>query len=304
MKKRCLAFVLSGGGGRGAMQVGALRALLEADIFPDLLVGSSIGAVNSAGLALWGPDLDGVAELEKAWDEIAGLRLMDQHFSQWMLRALLSRSDGRPRQRVIDFFESLGFNRGLRFNQIPWVRLGLVGADLESGQMVIYGQDPSQTIIEGLLASIALPPWFPPVETGCQKIVDGGALSNLPVEPALALGATEIIALDLLDMPGEKRPAYSANQWVVKYFCALNRRHFELELALAQSQGVAVHYMALEAPQATPIWDFSSYKALIRAGYDAAVRQIAASGVGEALLAEQPELSQNLSLPFQLAEKA
>jgi NTE family protein len=54
--KKCLAFVLAGGGARGAMQVGALRALLEAGPKPDLLVGTSIGAVNAVGLALWGMD--------------------------------------------------------------------------------------------------------------------------------------------------------------------------------------------------------------------------------------------------------
>lgn len=52
--ERCTAFVLGGGGSRGALQVGALRALLEAGIVPDLLVGTSIGAANAAGLALWG----------------------------------------------------------------------------------------------------------------------------------------------------------------------------------------------------------------------------------------------------------
>jgi len=66
---KCLAFVLSGGGGRGAMQVGALRALLEAGLRPNLLVGTSIGAVNAAGLALWGVDLFGIEVLEQAYNE-------------------------------------------------------------------------------------------------------------------------------------------------------------------------------------------------------------------------------------------
>ncbi|HUI87687.1 MAG TPA: patatin-like phospholipase family protein, partial [Anaerolineales bacterium] len=65
--KKCLAFVLGGGGARGAMQVGALRALFEAGLKPDLLVGTSIGAINATGLALWGVDLAGVEALEHAY---------------------------------------------------------------------------------------------------------------------------------------------------------------------------------------------------------------------------------------------
>lgn len=75
----------------------------------------------------------------------------------------------------------------------------MVGANLDAGQPVIYGQDPGQFILDGLLASIALPPWFAPVKKDGHFIVDGGALSNLPIEPALTLGATEMIALDLDD---------------------------------------------------------------------------------------------------------
>jgi NTE family protein len=61
-----LAFVLGGGGARGALQVGALRALLEAGYRPDLLIGTSIGAINAAGLALWGVDLAGVDALARS----------------------------------------------------------------------------------------------------------------------------------------------------------------------------------------------------------------------------------------------
>ena len=75
--KKCTAFVLGGGGSRGALQVGAMRALLEAGIAPDLLVGTSIGAGNATGLALWGADLAGLTALEAVWDTISGEQLLD-----------------------------------------------------------------------------------------------------------------------------------------------------------------------------------------------------------------------------------
>ena len=61
--KKNLAFVLGGGGARGAFQVGALRALLEAGISPDILVGTSTGAVNATSLALHGINLETINEL-------------------------------------------------------------------------------------------------------------------------------------------------------------------------------------------------------------------------------------------------
>lgn len=66
---RKLALVLSGGGARGALQVGALRALLEADIQPDLLVGTSVGAINATFMAMHGVNLITVDEITEAWGE-------------------------------------------------------------------------------------------------------------------------------------------------------------------------------------------------------------------------------------------
>src|SRR5512135_2881011 len=197
--KKCLAFVLGGGGARGAMQVGALRALLEAGFKPDLLVGTSIGAINAVGLALWGMDRSGIETLERAYQDVTASRLMDSQFAQFILDTLSRRPNYRANRRIKEFLIAAGITPDLRFGQIPSVRLGLVSSDMDSGETVIYGKDPEQSVLEGLMASMALPPWFAPVEKDGHSIVDGGALSNLPIEPALALGATEIIALDLND---------------------------------------------------------------------------------------------------------
>ena len=71
-----VAFVLSGGGSRGALQVGALRALLEAGVQPDMVVGTSIGAVNATFLALHGFSKNGLDKLAAAWREAVKLDLL------------------------------------------------------------------------------------------------------------------------------------------------------------------------------------------------------------------------------------
>jgi NTE family protein len=162
----------------------------------------------------------------------------------------------------------------LRFDQISGVRLALISTDLVSRQPVIYGQDSSQSVLDGLLASIALPPWFAPIEKDGHRIVDGGVLSNLPIEPALRLGATEIIALDLDDPNITLSSEGSPLNQLEKLMFAVYGRLLWLETALAEARGVPVHHIALRYPTATYSWDFSNYQQLVRTGYEITSRQI------------------------------
>jgi NTE family protein len=277
--KSCLAIVLGGGGARGALQVGAMRALLEAGIRPDLLVGTSIGAVNAVGLALWGLDRSGIEALERAYQEIAESNLMDPHLSRVMMRALLGRPNTEASRRVADVLIAKGITPDVRFDQTSGVRLAVIGADLETAQPVIYGQDPSQSIFDGLLASIAVPLWFAPFEKDGRTIVDGGVVSNLPIEAAVTLGATDIIALALDDprqTPGKHHPV---DQYLDKLVFTVSERYKRLETALAEAQGVRVRCIELRGPAAAPVWDFSNYRELMQTGYEIACRE--ASGWSE-----------------------
>lgn len=264
---RCLAFVLGGGGARGALQVGALRALIEAGLKPDLVVGTSIGAVNATGLALWGLNLDGIAALEKAWQDLANSSLMDSNLARLAARVVLGHPDRRASRRASELFVSEGITPDLRFEQIAQIRLALVATDLNSGRTVVYGQDPSDSVLDGLMASIAIPPWFVPAGKDGELIVDGGILSNLPIEPAMRMGATEIIALDL-NGPGLV-PADAG-----KLVYAVVKRQSRLETALAEARGVPMHMIELRSSPPTPVWDFSGYRELIQTGYEIASRQI------------------------------
>ena len=259
--------VLGGGGSRGALQVGALRALLEAGFIPDLLVGTSIGAVNAAGLALWGCDLSGINKLEEAWKKVEGLQILDPRVPRLVLKSLIGHPSHRSRQKVEDFFISLGITQELRFDTLTGVRLGLVSADIETGQPIIYGKDPRDSILEGMLASITLPPWFVPSKKDGQLIVDGGAVSNLPIEPALQLGATEIIALDL-DMEIKTNDNdVPLPKYFEKLVFAVSQRYVQLETSLAEGQGVPVHCISFRDVNTLPTWDFSNNAVLMEAGY-------------------------------------
>ncbi len=276
MMEKCLAFVLGGGGARGALQVGALSALFEAGYKPDLLVGTSIGAVNAAGLAFWGTNQDGITVLEQAYKKLEEGHLMDMHPGQLVFHHLSGWPNQQASQRVADLAISMGITPELRFDQASHARLAMIGTNLEMGKTVIYGQDLSQSVLDGLLASTAIPPWFAPVEKDDQFIIDGGILSNLPIEPALTFGATRIVALDLMNDPASlPKNVFKATQQLEKLVFAVLQRQVYVETALAKAQGVPVHYMQLKSSPPIPIWDFSKYRELIEAGYEIASCEIA-----------------------------
>ena len=271
---RCLAFVLGGGGARGAMQVGAVRALIEAGYQPDLLVGTSVGAGNAAALALWGVDPAGVDALEQVYKDVTAAGLMDPRLGRLILRALAGRPNLEASRRMTEFFVSRGIAPDLTFDQLTSVRLALVGADLNRGCPVIYGQEPGQSVLEGLLASTAIPPWFAPLEKDGRCIVDGGAVSGLPIEPALRLGATEIIALDL--SPASPPPAQSEglDRYLNRFLYTISQRQACLEAALAEARGVPVRDLHLRSNPPVRLWEFGACRALFQIGYEIAAREI------------------------------
>ena len=270
--EKCLAFVLGGGGARGAMQVGAIRALFEAGPQPDLLVGTSIGAANSAMLALWGMNMAGIEALELAYQHMSDARLMDPNLAKFAWNTVSGRPNLRGSQYAREFLIAQGLSPELRFGQIRNVRLATVAADLHTRQPFIYGLDPEQSVLEGVLASTAIPPWFAPIENDGHCLIDGGALSNLPIEPALALGATEIIALDLSDPGKLAEGSYSNNSnnnpYVKHLISAVVQREIALEMELAATRKVPVKYVRLTSSPYVQTWDFSSHRDLFKIGYE------------------------------------
>ncbi|HTX79542.1 MAG TPA: patatin-like phospholipase family protein [Longilinea sp.] len=271
---KCLALVLGGGGARGALQVGACQALFEAGYQPDLIVGTSIGAANAAALGLWGANLAALEKLDAAYQEAADSQLMDSRLARLVVQFVAGRMDRQGSRLVGRFMASKGITSTLRFDELTGARIGLVGADLESGEPVIYGKSPDQSVMEGVLASTAIQPWFTPIEKDGHWIVDGGFVSGLPIEPAMTLGATEIIALDLNDPYGGLGRDDPRSQYIEKVIFSINQRQANLELALAAARGVTVRYLPLRSSPSVTIWDFSKHRQLFQNGYETTCKEI------------------------------
>jgi len=183
-----VAFVLSGGATHGAVQVGMLRALLEAGIFPDLLVGTSVGAMNAAVFSS-NATQDGLEDLRRLWikaprslifplrarESIRSLRSQDRHvFSNSGLRTWI---EANLRYQMLE--------------ELP-VPIHVMATDVKTHSPVQMSHGDAVT---ALLASASLPGVFPPVERGGRVLADGGASANIPVGPAILLGARLIYVL-------------------------------------------------------------------------------------------------------------
>lgn len=185
---RPLAFVLPGGGALGSYQVGVLRALTEAGVQPDLLIGVSAGSVNAA-LFAWNSGLDGIARVEAIWRTIRRRDLMRLHPGH-MAMAFAGRHPSFLENRHGHAFlrRHLG-NRAVEHSPVPLV---LVATDLSTGEAVALTHGDAATAV---LASTAFPGVYPPIELDGRTLVDGGVVADVPLDLALAHGAASALVL-------------------------------------------------------------------------------------------------------------
>jgi predicted acylesterase/phospholipase RssA len=182
------AFVLSGGGNLGALQVGMMYALVESGLRPGMIVGTSVGAINGAFLASR-PDLPGIAEIARLWSSLRRKDVLGVDFA-----TLVGGFRGRPRhlfdsssiRRILESFVAF---RRLEDAPIP---LSVVATALSTGEAVVLNSGDATT---ALLASSAVPWLLPPVEIDGRLLVDGAAAADVPVRQALSLGARNVYVL-------------------------------------------------------------------------------------------------------------
>ncbi|MBF6589940.1 MAG: patatin-like phospholipase family protein [Ktedonobacterales bacterium] len=285
------AFVLSGGGARGALQVGALRALLEYGEHADIVVGTSAGAWNGAMLART-PTLEGVERLAAAWRStnpasvLLGWELPHGR-SQQAIRGVLTVAMAR---RVASGAPSLYSDVGLRllieqnlggdptFEELA-LPLSIIATDLTHAERRVF---TSGLVVPAVMASSAIPGIFPPVRIGEELYVDGGALDNCSLDTALRLGARRLFVIDVgyndgahvpphLAQPAHHgRPRRMATPPVAAILertsQAMNRYHLERALERVP-RGVETHVLRLSTQSHGGSLGFGSAKELIEEGY-------------------------------------
>jgi NTE family protein len=209
-----------------------LKALLETGIAPELIVGTSVGALNGAAIAS-APTLDTVSQLRQIWlkldqDPIFGGSLFGRAATLARSRTHLH-SNASLRKMLENLLPAS------RFEELS-VPFQCVAASIEKAAEHWFHSGP---LVEAILASCAIPGVLPPVEIGGEHFVDGGIVNSIPISRAVELGAKEIYVLHVGRIERPLTPPRTPIQVAMVAFEIARRHRFARDLASLPGDVVA-----------------------------------------------------------------
>ena len=260
-----IAFVLSSGGNRGPIGAGALGALLKHSITPQLLVGTSIGALNAIHLAT-NPTINGAENLVEIWTAMAKEKILGRNYLSMGRRLITSKDSLFSNTNLKRLIESNLPPKVRYFGDISDVQLRIVATNLNTGKLHVFGRDPSESLVDAAMASTAVPPYLPPWEyRGCQY-VDGAVVSALPIGVALAEHARKVYAIDV-NFTGEvKSKIKGVFNIAGRAVSIMMYQQFLNDLKWAQLQHTTIYHISSNAFQKTRMWDMKHTEEMLKIG--------------------------------------
>lgn len=240
-----------------------LRALAEAGIRPDVIVGCSVGSINGAAFAAE-PNMDGVRRLDRIWRRIAegDPDLMPSRFMPIVAQMARKGTAMHDPNRLAELLDDELVTKTFDGLAIPF---HCVATDLESASEHWFD---SGRLVPALLASAALPAVYPAVEYRGRTLIDGGVLNEVHTARAVELGATDLYVLHVGHLEERatevQRPFDSA---VRAYWTA---RRFRLEEDLRRvPEHCVVHRLPAGSKPRLRFDDFSQAAELAELAYNA-----------------------------------
>lgn len=242
----------------GAAEVGMLRALLERGLTPDLVLGTSVGALHGAMVAA-SPSVEAVDRLEAVWEELAG-----RVERRAMLRDATSLLRTRTHMRSLEPFREAAISLlGVSTFEELAVPFQCVAASIERAAEHWFASGP---LVDAILASSAVPGVFPPVEIGGEHFIDGGIVNTIPIDRAVALGASEVYVLHAGRIDSPLSPPKGLRDVAMVVF-EVSRRHRFMRALEEVPDGVTVHVLPTGDPRPPRFNDLSQLRYLdFRAG--------------------------------------
>jgi NTE family protein len=236
-----VAFVLGGGGPNGAAEVGMLQALLERGIAPDLIVGTSVGALTGAAIAA-DPTLAMVGRLREVWINLNEDRIFGGSILAGAANLVRSRTHLHSNRPLRQLIERILPVRTFEELVVPF---HCVAASIERAAEHWFHEGP---IVDAILASAAVPGVLPPVEIGGEHFVDGGIVNSIPISRAVELGATEIYVLQVGRIESPLAPPRTPVQVALVAFEIARRHRFARDLA-SLPEGVKAYVLPTGEPK-------------------------------------------------------
>lgn len=254
--------VLSGGLARGAAHLGVWRALSEGDLVPERVVGVSIGAIIGAYLCKEGSSREALGIFRELVAQALQNESKAKNGNLWDTWRLIS----LERRRVF-IEEALGL-RALTFGDLP-LPLYITATRLVPPRRVVFGDQPTDPVVEAVLASSALPS-HPPVRVGDQYYWDGGMSGNLPVKEAMNRGGRVILAVNL--GPPMRRGSGPLGDAVWRLCRDVSRLPSFWEVQRCRAGGARVFQVSSAAIESHGIFTFNRLDTIEEAGYKATQR--------------------------------
>ncbi|WP_433890530.1 patatin-like phospholipase family protein [Streptomyces sp. CA-111067] len=229
------AFVLGGGGALGAYEVGMLKALFAAGVKPELVLGTSVGAINGAAVAAE-PSQASVSRLIDLWTGLGQAGVFSGSLVGRLSTAVRSRTHLYTPAPLLDLLRS---HLPVTLIEELAVPFQCVAASIEHAAEHWFDSGP---LVEAVLASSAVPGLLPPVGIDGEHFVDGGLVNSIPVGRAVALGAREIYVLQVGRIERPLAPPKLPWQVATVAFEIARRHRFARDMADLPPQ-VTVHVL-------------------------------------------------------------
>ena len=271
-----VAFALGGGGVLGAHEVGMLQALFEAGIRPDLVVGTSVGAINGAMVAA-DPSSATISRLHQLWTGIGNTDVFGGSLAAQVGTLLRSRTHLHTNTALRRLLHQHLPHRLIEELPVPFQ---CVAASIEQAGAHWFTDGP---IIDAVLASAAVPGLLPPVEIDGEHFLDGGLVHSIPVGRAVALGARTIYVLHVGRVEEPLVPPSGPLQVALVAF-EIGRRHRFVEEMRQLPEDVTVHVLPTGGPPKADLSqlryrDFTKVAERIERAYEASAAYL--TGVAE-----------------------
>lgn len=257
-----VGYVLGGGSSLGAIQVGMLQALVEQDVLPDVVAGTSVGALNGAVVAL--DPRSAANRLSHAWARMTRERVFPGGLAAQARTLQRTKTHLFPNvglATVIDEF----LGGALTFDDLA-LPLSVVTTDVATARAHVLGSGP---LLPALLASAAVPGIYPPVEHDARLLYDGGVVANVPMRQAIAMGARSLVVLDCF-FPGRLPAAPQSIAEVLVYAALVTMRNQVVFDAPLVAEDMPVVYVGGPDVTIMSLLDFSHTPILIEAAYESA----------------------------------
>jgi len=264
-----LGVVLGGGAALGAIEAGAIETFRRRGLVPDLLVGTSVGAINAA---YWAFDTAPAPadRLLRLWATAGRSTMLPDN----LVTMFVHLANGGPALTDQSGVARLVRAAGLEDARIEESRipLAVVTTDAESGERVLLRRGP---LLPAVLASAAIPVLYPAVEVAGRRLMDGGVVASCDVDAAVECGMTDVLVVDVVgDGPATGDSLWDAADRALR---TMLRRQTDLTVrGLRGRARIAVLRPSL--PAGARLGDFSRTSELYRIGLRAAEAFLATSG--------------------------